>query len=185
LASPRSGSVSRLDATLARLQSWDERVCVSLNRGIRVRPVLQLFRAVSWLGNGVFWYAMMLGLLLADARDAWAAVLHMALTGLACTAVYKLLKRGTLRARPYQIHQHIAAGAQPLDQFSFPSGHTLHAVAFTMIGCTYYPSLMLVAVPFTLLVAVSRIVLGLHYPSDVAAGAALGALVAMGSFSFG
>jgi undecaprenyl-diphosphatase len=33
-------------------------------------------------------------------------------------------------------------------------------------------------VPFTLLVAASRVVLGLHYPSDVLAGAALGALIA-------
>ncbi len=175
--------MNRFDTTLARLQSWDARVCVSLNRGIRLRPLLHLFRAVSWLGNGVFWYALMLALLVADPDRAFGPVVQMALTGLACTFIYKLLKRGTLRPRPYQIHRHIAAGAQPLDQFSFPSGHTLHAVAFSMIACTHFPQLVLVAVPFTLLVAASRMVLGLHYPSDVVAGGALGALIAMASFS--
>jgi undecaprenyl-diphosphatase len=173
----------RFDTALARIQDWDERVCVSLNRGIHVRPLLQLFRAVSWLGNGILWYALMLAMLLAEADRAIAPVLHMALAGLACTVVYKLLKRGTLRPRPFHVHQHIAAGAQPLDQFSFPSGHTLHAVAFTLIACAYYPSLAFLAVPFTLLVAASRMVLGLHYPSDVLAGAGLGALIALASFS--
>lgn len=174
--------MSRLDATLARLQSWDERICVSLNRGIHRRSVLALFRGVSRLGDGVIWYSLMLALLLAGGRQATGPVLHMVIAGLACTLVYKLLKRGTLRPRPYQVHQHVAAGAQPLDQFSFPSGHTLHAVAFTLVVCTYYPMLAWAAVPFTLLVAASRVVLGLHYPSDVLAGGALGALVALASF---
>lgn len=175
--------MSRIEVTLARLQDWDERICVSFNRLIRVRPLLALFRAVSWLGNGVFWYALMLALLLADRFQALVPVIHMATVGLACTLTYKLLKRGTLRPRPYQVHQHIAAGAQPLDQFSFPSGHTLHAVAFTLVACSYYPGLAVILVPFTLLVAASRLVLGLHYPSDVLAGSALGALIVLASFS--
>lgn len=175
--------MTRFDATLARLQSWDERVCVSLNRGIHLRPLLQLLRVVSRLGDGIFWYALMAVMLLADFAHSVRPVAHMVLTGLACTLVYKLLKRGTLRPRPFQVHQHIAAGTQPLDQFSFPSGHTLHAVAFTLLACTYYPVLAWVAVPFTLLVAASRVVLGLHYPSDVLAGAALGALIAFASLS--
>jgi undecaprenyl-diphosphatase len=78
--------------------------------------------------------------------------------------------------------QSIAAGAPVLDTFSFPSGHTLHAVAFTLVACSYYPGLTAVLMPFTLLTAASRVVLGLHYPSDVLAGAAIGAAVALASF---
>jgi len=57
----------------------------------------------------------------------------------------------------------------------------LHAVAFTIIAVAYYPMLAWLLVPFSLLVAMSRLILGLHYPSDVLAGAALGALVAASS----
>jgi undecaprenyl-diphosphatase len=77
----------------------------------------------------------------------------------------------------------IRPGADPLDQFSFPSGHTLHAVSFSILMVAHCPQLAWLVVPFALAVAASRLVLGLHYPSDVLAGAALGALIAAASFA--
>ena len=173
----------RLDATLARLQYWDERVCVSINRGARQRPVVLFLQATSWLGNGVFWYALMLALLVNSPAEAALPVLHMAFTGAVCTCCYKMVKHSTVRFRPYEVNPLVSAGAAVLDRFSFPSGHTLHAVAFSLVACFYYPALWVLLVPFTLLTAVSRVALGLHYPSDVLAGAALGALIAAGSFA--
>ena len=68
----------------------------------------------------------------------------------------------------------------PLDEFSFPSGHTLHAVAFWVMLSAYYPGLSWPLGIFALLVALSRVILGMHYPSDVAVGASIGALSAWG-----
>ena len=172
----------RLDAAIARLQRWDELLCVRFNRGAQQRPVVLAFQAVSWLGNGLFWYALMLALLVADAHGAAMPVLHMAFVGAVCTCCYKMVKRTTVRSRPYQVNPLVSANAAVLDRFSFPSGHTLHAIAFTLVACFYYPALWVLLVPFTLLTAVSRVALGLHYPSDVIAGAALGALIASASF---
>lgn len=69
------------------------------------------------------------------------------------------------------------ARAASLDEFSFPSGHTLHAVAFSVIAIAWFPALTLPLLLFAMLVAMSRVVLGLHYPSDVLAGIALGAVL--------
>lgn len=167
---------------LEALQHWDRRLCLALNRALRFGAALRFFRAVSWLGNGIFWYSLMLGLLLRHGQAAALPVLHMVFVGAVCTACYKMLKRGTLRPRPFQSMGAIAAGAQPLDTFSFPSGHTLHAVGFSIVALRYFPDLAVLLVPFALLTAASRVMLGLHYPSDVLAGAAIGALIASASF---
>jgi len=172
-----------LDPALQRIQRCDAWLCVTLNRALRYAAILHFFRAVSWLGNGIFWYALMLALLLQNGSAAAQPVVHMALVGLVCTAAYRMLKRGTVRPRPYQALDTVAAGAVPLDSFSFPSGHTLHAVGFSIVAVAFYPMLAWLLAPFTLLIAASRVVLGLHYPSDVLAGAALGALIALGALA--
>jgi len=77
----------------------------------------------------------------------------------------------------------VPAGATPLDRYSFPSGHTLHAVAFTVVATAHVPALAPILWPFAALVAASRVVLGLHYPTDVLAGALIGAALAGTSLS--
>ena len=66
----------------------------------------------------------------------------------------------------------------PLDEFSFPSGHTLHAVTFTLIAIAWFPALAWILLPFAASVALSRVVLGLHYPSDVLAASVIGSALA-------
>lgn len=171
-----------VNAALLRLQRADERLCLALNGASRHFSVLQLFRAVSWLGNGILWYALMLALLVRDAESALLPVVHMIAVGALGTAVYSTLKRRTARPRPYEVVPAVAMGTAPLDAFSFPSGHTLHAVAFTLVAASHYPALAGMLTAFTALVAASRVVLGLHYPSDVLAGAAIGAAIAEASF---
>ena len=174
----------RFDAPLQVLAGWDEAWCIRCNYAASIAWVRALFRAVSRLGDGIFWYALMGGLVAVGGAAALPAVAHMGATGAASIALYKWLKSRTSRPRPYQVRAVIQPGADPLDQFSFPSGHTLHAVSFSILMVAYYPSLAWLVVPFALLVAASRLVLGLHYPSDVLAGAAIGAALAFGSFAF-
>ena len=65
-----------------------------------------------------------------------------------------------------------------LDEFSFPPGHTLHAIAFAIVFAWRFPALGGLFGAFAVLVALSRLVFGLHYPSDVIAGAIPGTLFA-------
>jgi undecaprenyl-diphosphatase len=98
-------------------------------------------------------------------------------------AAYKFIKGALNRERPFASFRSVKALLPPLDRYSFPSGHTLHAVSFTLLLGHYYPVLLVVVVPFALSVALSRVMLGLHYPTDVAAGALLGALIASTSLA--
>ena len=153
--------------------------CLRANRVCaRNNGALRYFAAVSRLGDGVFWYALMTALLVFDGMAGLRASLHLAATGVIALALYKLLKRWTRRPRPFASDVRIHAWVVPLDEFSFPSGHTLHAVAFSLVAMAHYPQLAWLLVPFTASVAVSRVVLGLHYPSDVLAANAIGSALA-------
>ena len=93
------------------------------------------------------------------------------------------MKNRLVRERPYITHGEIVCGTAPLDRYSFPSGHTLHAASFTILYGSYEPTLLVVLLPFAVLIAASRIILGLHYPSDVLVGGAIGAAIATASIS--
>jgi undecaprenyl-diphosphatase len=162
---------------LANESGW----CLRANRLGETGGSRAYFAAISRLGDGVFWYVLMAALIVADGMEGVAASAHLAATGLIALTLYKLLKRWTRRPRPFASDARIRAWVAPLDEFSFPSGHTLHAVAFSVVALAHYPLLAWLLIPFTASVAASRVVLGLHYPSDVLAATGIG--VALGSLS--
>jgi len=159
----------------------DRRICVAANHWGARRAVGVFFGIVSRLGDGVFWYSLMLALALFDGRRGLAAAAQMAITGLTALLLYRLLKRWTRRPRPFRACPGVIAHVPPLDEFSFPSGHTLQAVSFTVVALAWYPLLAPLLLTFTALVGASRVILGLHYPSDVIAATAIGG--ALGSLS--
>lgn len=170
--------MANLNLPLQQIKNWDAELCAFCNRRSRNFTVRNLFRFASRLGDGVFWYALMIVLLLEEGAPALPAVLHMIAVGLVGTLLYKFIKGKTLRPRPFNVYPAIKCVGKTLDQFSFPSGHTMHAFGFSIVAVSYYPVLFWLVWPFALLVALSRPILGLHYPSDVLAGAALGAAIA-------
>lgn len=158
----------------------DTRTCCGLNRFATYEVVRWPFVVVSRLGDGVIWYLALAALPVAYGIDGLRTSLAMAITGLLGLGIYRFIKARTTRLRPYRVVPGVRARMRPLDQYSFPSGHTLQAVGFTTVACAGHPELGVALWPFTALVALSRPVLGLHYPSDVAVGAAIGWIVAAG-----
>ncbi len=161
--------------------SGEWRLCLACNRWVGDHAIVNLFRVISRLGDGVAWYALMLGIALFAGASGTAAALHMAVTGVIAATLYRQLKRWTRRPRPFRRHAQIVAHIAPLDEFSFPSGHTLHAVNFSLVASAWYPQLIVVLAPLTALIAVSRVVLGLHYPSDVVVAVLIGFALAESS----
>ncbi len=160
------------------MRGHDTGLCLRANRLCQWQAIRGFFAVVSRLGDGVFWYVLMAALVVVDGLPGLSASVHMAATGVVALTLYKVLKRWTRRPRPFASDGRITAWVAPLDEFSFPSGHTLHAVSFTLVAIAYYPLLAALLVPFAACVALSRVVLGLHYPSDVLAASAIGALLA-------
>jgi undecaprenyl-diphosphatase len=162
---------------LGRLAALDLLLCVRL-RALSSGRARAFFVAISRAGDGWVWLGLALLLAVLAGPAGWRAVREMLLIGALSLPTYKLLKRATARPRPSAHGNELEPLLAPLDLYSFPSGHTLHAVAFTLAAGDHFPALLWVLAPLAILIALSRLVLSLHYPSDVAAGAALGGLIA-------
>jgi undecaprenyl-diphosphatase len=167
-----------LNAFMARVDAAEYGLCRRLNRGAAFAIPRHVFRIASRLGDGIVWYLLIVLLPILYGAAALRPAVVMALTGALGVALYTLLKRVFVRERPFITHAAIDLQSAPLDRYSFPSGHTLHAVSFTWQAIAHFPELAWVLVPLAALIAASRVVLGLHYPSDVLAGAAIGAALA-------
>ena len=165
-----------LNAFMARVDAAEYGLCRRLNRGAAFALPRRIFQVASRLGDGIVWYVLLAVLpLLYGERGAAPGAGHGAHRARWAWRSTRCLKRIFVRERPFITHAAIDRAAAPLDRYSFPSGHTLHAVCFTWQASAHFPELMWVLVPLAALIAASRVVLGLHYPSDVLAGAALGA----------
>lgn len=169
---------------LHRLNAWDRAASRHCNR-INHHRTGEAFALVSRLGDGWVWFALIAGLPLIHGDTAWVVSLVMLATGAVATLIYKAIKHSTHRLRPCESTPDLILTVAPLDRFSFPSGHTLHAVCFTVIACSAFPLWSWVLVPFAVLVALSRLVLGLHYLSDVLVGALIGGTLGVGAVVLG
>jgi undecaprenyl-diphosphatase len=130
-------------------------------------------------GDGWLWYTLGAFLLLFGGEARFAAVaaaLAAVGTGI---AMFLRLKRRIGRRRPCALEPHCWTTLLPPDQFSFPSGHTITACAVASALSLFYPELRLGLCFCAASVAISRVLLGMHFVSDVIAGAALG--TALGS----
>lgn len=167
-------------STVDWLGQRDLRVCLALNRRA-TRPVIRLLHLASRLGDGPLWLACVPLVAAVYGRDP---ALRLFGGLLFAGALYRVTKQVTARPRPHVASPDIRLLAEPLDYYSFPSGHTLHAVTAAVMLSGLGAPWPWVVWPLTLAIAASRIVLGLHYPSDVVAGATLGAVIGIAGTSF-
>ncbi len=134
------------------------------------------------LGDGWLWYALGLILLVYGGHDRFIAI------GAAATAagmgiyLFRTIKTKSKRKRPCEIEPHCWASILPPDKYSFPSGHTITAFAVALPVGLFYPELQVWLFVAALLIASSRIMLGMHFLSDVIAGSIIGLILGFVSF---
>lgn len=141
------------------------------------RPaVTNASKAVSHTGDGHLY--LMLGLLAWIADDGHGRL--FVITGVIAFAielpVYWAVKNAIQRPRPQDYSPNLKAFIIPSDRYSLPSGHTAAAFLMATLIGQFYPSVYLAALIWASLIGCSRILLGVHFLSDVVIGAWLGVL---------
>ena len=157
------------------MSEFDVKSYLHVNRLQQRDRILAFFRGVSKTGDGHL-YAISFLLLAGFGGEAAEDALLCATLAFAIEIPsFILLKKAIRRDRPYVVIASSLQALQPSDQFSMPSGHTAAAFLTATLVTLFVPSLFALAMLWAILVGVSRVVLGVHYPSDIAAGALLGA----------
>jgi undecaprenyl-diphosphatase len=129
-------------------------------------------------GNGWIWYAMGAVILSFGGAYRFIAVGAAILAAAIGIRAFLRLKKRIGRRRPCALEPHCWARLLPPDQLSFPSGHTITAFAVSVCLIRFYPNLAVGLMFCAWSIAASRIVLGMHFLTDVLAGAAIGGLIA-------
>jgi undecaprenyl-diphosphatase len=134
------------------------------------------------LGDGWIWYSIGIALLLFGGEMRYVAFAVSASAEAATLVLFRLIKKVSKRKRPCQLETHCWSNVLPPDQFSFPSGHAMSAFAIAIPLCIFYPQLQAALLALSVSIAVSRVILGMHFVSDVIVGSLMGAGLGYAAF---
>jgi undecaprenyl-diphosphatase len=138
----------------------------------------RVMRAITHMGDGYLWW-LIGGLLLLYGEGGGRVTVQLTLAFSIELTAYKVVKRAAARRRPFVELPLVTCLVVPPDEFSFPSGHTAAAFVMAVVVGTAYPVFFPFLSALALLIGVSRVYLGVHYPTDIVAGVGLGTISAM------
>jgi len=153
---------------------WDQWMLHSLFDWRKKQLFDRLFFNISRSADGPFYAIVAILLLLMQGEKDVHLFLAMLFAFALELSLYKILKNGIKRPRPFDELDRVQFVVAPPDRFSFPSGHTAAAFVMAIILTTGFPVLQPLLLTWATMVGASRIYLGVHYPTDVLMGAVLG-----------
>ena len=159
------------------IEERDHRLMRRVHRWKAPRCIRVWMLFVTRLGDGWLWYALGLLVLAAGGAQRFRAVGTAGIASVAAILLFRLLKKVSKRQRPCQLEPHCWAMLSPPDEYSFPSGHTMTAFAITIAVAHFYPECLGCLLFVAVSIGVSRIILGMHFLTDVLVGAAIGILL--------
>jgi undecaprenyl-diphosphatase len=166
------------------IQSNDHRLMRRVHRWRAPRWFRILMIMMTRGGDGWLWYGMGAILAMYGGDDRFRAIGAGATAAVAGIFIFRALKHSSRRKRPCEIEPHCWASILPPDKYSFPSGHSITAFAVATSLGIFYPELLICLLTAAVLIAASRIILGMHFLSDVLAGCVIGIFLGVVSAHF-
>jgi undecaprenyl-diphosphatase len=171
-------------AVWGQIQSNDHRLMRKIHRWRAPRWFRILMIMLTRMGDGWLWYSIGLILLVFGGPQKFLAIGSATLASAIGIFLFRTLKHASRRKRPCEIEAHCWSTILPPDRYSFPSGHSITSFAIALSVGMFYSDLQIVLLVVATLIASSRMILGMHFLSDVLAGSAIGILLGYCSFHF-
>lgn len=159
---------------LARIQRKDAAILMIFNSSIRCKLLDYLMPAVTYLGSSIFGAIFCVFTLFN--RNLTIRILgeKVTIALILSFLIARIIKISVNRNRPYLILKDLNTRKIGTDNYSFPSGHTTAAFCIASMLALTLPEFSLLTILLAVLVGISRMYLGVHYPTDVLVGMALG-----------
>lgn len=157
----------------------DQKIMVFINVKLRCRPLDLLMPIITYLGSSEFSTVLAISALILTGYSRESYGLKLTLTLIISGIITQVIKRTVNRLRPFLIMKDLHIKKIGIDDFSFPSGHTTAAFSIAVMTLLFYPYLTVPCLILALLTGISRIYLGVHFPTDVAVGCVVGSTVSL------
>ena len=169
-----------LDTVIQQLHIWDGQILLFIQEHLRMEALNPIVIAITNLGNtGIVWIVLSIVLLFPKKTRRAGLLSLLALLGSLCVTNF-LLKNYVARVRPYEVVTGLQCliAAQP--DWSFPSGHASASFASAVVIYKSCPrGIGVPALVLAFAISLSRLYVGVHYPSDVIVGMVIGTLIAL------
>lgn len=171
------GMIIFLPKMLPWIQKADARVLLYIQENIRHEKMHIFWKSVTFLGDAGWFWIVLAVLLLFPKKTRKAGITALLALGMGALLTNVLLKNLVARPRPYDAWAALIPLVKRLSDYSFPSGHTCASFASAFVYYRMLPRKYgLAAIVLAALIALSRLYLGMHYPTDVLAGFLVGSL---------
>jgi undecaprenyl-diphosphatase len=168
---------------IEKVTAWDVLFFTSIFRKQELPALTSFMRMLSASGNGYLYPLATAGLFVCVPDKAITLFLTVVLAFALELPIYYFVKQTIRRNRPFTSLNGIQNRIIPSDQFSFPSGHTAAAFIMATLLASFFPAAALPVYLWASLVGLSRVYLGVHYPSDILAGVVMGSACALAGLS--
>ena len=168
---------------MATLQQLDMNILLWIQEHLRVDALTPFWRAVTFLGNGGWFWIVLCVLLICfgKTRKTGVTAALSLLSGFLITNL--LIKNAVARPRPFDTYTQIIPLITRPKDYSFPSGHTCASFAVALVCLRMLPGKWgILAVVLAGMIAFSRLYLGVHYPGDLLVGTLIGFIAATASY---
>lgn len=168
-----------MSALLKYFDTSDRFLLNVFNRKIRCKFFDILMPIITYIGSATFVSLMCLGALISNDSKIHSVGVKCSVTLLISNIIAQILKFSVNRIRPFLKIENLNIKKIGIDKYSFPSGHTTAAFSMAVMFSLTFSSFSFVFIAVASLVGISRMYLGVHYPSDVIVGSLLGTVTSI------
>lgn len=157
----------------------DESILRLFNNSIKNNFFDHLMPIITYLGSTYFVIGYCLTLFIIPSNKGRSLALKSFIALTMSFLISQIIKKSVKRIRPFVALKNLNIKLIEIDKYSFPSGHTTSAFTLGVMASLYFPHMLILFLSLSTLVGISRMYLGVHYPTDIIAGSILGTLCSL------